>query len=70
TQNNINPTRGVKVNITLAIYRNGHAIDLKVTLAARPSLLPILITQSTPPSMSHPPKGPPTIHIPHPSLFP
>ncbi|MGA8082911.1 MAG: PDZ domain-containing protein, partial [Candidatus Nitrosopolaris sp.] len=55
-------------NLTLTVYRNGHAIDLKVTLAARPSLLPILITQSTPPSFAipHPPTRPPTIPTPHP----
>jgi S1-C subfamily serine protease len=54
--------------LTLTVYRNGHAIDLKVTLAARPSLLPILITQSTPPSFAipHPPTRPPTIPTPHP----
>ncbi|HYA83199.1 MAG TPA: trypsin-like peptidase domain-containing protein [Candidatus Bathyarchaeia archaeon] len=32
-------------NITLAVYRNGHVIDLKATLAARPSLLPPLTTR-------------------------
>jgi S1-C subfamily serine protease len=31
-------------NITLTVYRNGHVIDLKTTLAARPSLLPFLTT--------------------------
>jgi S1-C subfamily serine protease len=53
-------------NITLAVYRNGHAIDLKTTLAARPSLLPFLTTRSVPPSIHHPPMRPPTIHTPHP----
>jgi S1-C subfamily serine protease len=50
-------------NITLTVYRNGHAIDLKATLAARPSLLPFLTTRSAPPSFSipHPPMRP----IPH-----
>ena len=54
-------------NITLAIYRNGHIIDLKATLAARPSLLPFLTTRSAPPSFSipHPPMRPPLIPIPH-----
>jgi hypothetical protein len=33
-------------NIILAIYRNGHVIDLKATLTARPSLLPFLTTRS------------------------
>jgi S1-C subfamily serine protease len=55
--------------ITLTLFRNGHTMDVKVTLAARPSLLPFLTTRSAPPSLPHPPKGPPTIHIPHP-LFP
>ena len=53
-------------NITLTVYRNGHAIDLKATLAARPSLLPFLTTRSAPPSIPHPPMRPPTIPIPHP----
>src|SRR5215469_8299234 len=48
-------------NITLTVYRNGHAIDLKATIAARPSLLPFLATRSAIPSMR-----PPTIPIPHP----
>jgi S1-C subfamily serine protease len=53
-------------NITLTVYRNGHAIDLKVTLAARQSLLPFLIIRSAPPSIPHPPIRPPT--IPHPKI--
>ena len=52
-------------NITLTIYRNGHAIDLKVTLAARPSLIPFLTTRSAMPSIPHPPVRPPTIPVPH-----
>jgi S1-C subfamily serine protease len=48
-------------NLTLTVYRNGHAIDLKATLAVRPSLLPFLTTRSAPPSMPHPPIRPPTI---------
>jgi S1-C subfamily serine protease len=48
-------------NITLAVYRNGMVIDLKATLAARPSLLPPLTTRSAPPSMPHPPIRPPII---------
>ena len=50
-------------SITLTVYRNGHAIDLKATLSARPSLLPYL-TRSAIPSIPHIPKGPPTIPIP------
>jgi S1-C subfamily serine protease len=53
-------------NITLTVYRNGHAIDVKTILAARPSLLPFLTTRSVPPSIHHPPMRPPTIHTPHP----
>jgi S1-C subfamily serine protease len=52
--------------ITLTVYRNGHAIDLKATLAARPSLLPFLTTRSALPSTPHLPRQPPTIPIPHP----
>jgi len=53
-------------NITLTVYRNGHAIDLKATLTPRPSLLPFLTTRSAMPSIPHPPMRPPAIHIPHP----
>jgi S1-C subfamily serine protease len=53
-------------NITLTVYRNGHAIDLKATLTARPSLIPFLTTRSAIPSIPHPPMRPPTIPIPHP----
>jgi S1-C subfamily serine protease len=56
-------------SITLTVYRNGHTIDLKATLAARPSLLPFLTTRSVPPSMPHPPIRPPTIPIPHPPFL-
>jgi S1-C subfamily serine protease len=38
-------------NVTLTVYRNGHAIDLKATLTARPSLLPFLTTRSAPPTI-------------------
>ena len=55
-------------SITLTVYRNGHAIDLKATLTARPSLIPFLTTRSAPPSFAipHPPMRPPTIPMPHP----
>jgi S1-C subfamily serine protease len=53
-------------HITLTVYRNGHAIDLKATLAARPSVLPFLTTRSAIPSIPHIPRQPPTIPIPHP----
>jgi len=42
-------------NITFTVYRNGHAIDLKATLAARPSLFPLLTIRSAPPLIPHPP---------------
>jgi S1-C subfamily serine protease len=53
-------------NITLTLYRNGHPINLKVTLSARPSLLLFLTTRSAPPSIPHRPMRPPTIPTPHP----
>ncbi|HXX99125.1 MAG TPA: PDZ domain-containing protein, partial [Candidatus Bathyarchaeia archaeon] len=55
-------------DITLTLYRNGHAIGLKATLAARPSVLPFLTTRSAPPSVPHPPILSST--IPHPITFP
>ncbi len=48
-------------NLTLTAYRNGHTMNLKATLAARPSLLPFLTTRSVPPSLPHPPIRPPLI---------
>ena len=54
--NYIGQHKSVGDNITLTVYRNGHAIDLKATLAARPSLLPFLTTRSAPPS-SNPPSS-------------
>jgi len=56
--------KSVGDNLTLTVYRNGHTIDLKATLAARPSLLPFLTTRSAIPSIPHPPMRPPL--IPHP----
>ncbi|HXX98836.1 MAG TPA: trypsin-like peptidase domain-containing protein [Candidatus Bathyarchaeia archaeon] len=66
--NYIGQHKSVGDNITLTVYRNGHPIDLKVTLAARPSLLLFITTRSTPPSLHipHPPMRPPTIPVPHP----
>jgi hypothetical protein len=53
--------------ITLTHIQRGHAIDLKATPAARPSLLPFLTTQSAIPSIPHPTMLPhPTIPVPHP----
>jgi S1-C subfamily serine protease len=56
--------KSVGDNLTLTVYRNGHAIDLKATLTARPSLIPFLIIRSAPPSSI--PHLPPTMSIPHP----
>jgi len=56
--------KSVGNNITLTVYRNGHAIDLKATLAARPSLLPFLTIRLAPPSspsIPHSPTLPPII---------
>ena len=53
-------------NISLTVYRNGHTMNLKATLTARPSLIPFLTTRSAMPSIPHPPIRPPTIPIPHP----
>jgi S1-C subfamily serine protease len=66
--NYIGQHKSVGENITLTVYRNGHAINLKATLTARPSLLLFITTRSAPPSlpMPHPPMRPPTIPEPHP----
>jgi S1-C subfamily serine protease len=45
-------------DLTLTIFRNGHIIDVKVTLAAIPSLLPFLTTRSAPPSSPSIPRSP------------
>ncbi|MFZ0510098.1 MAG: trypsin-like peptidase domain-containing protein [Candidatus Nitrosopolaris sp.] len=63
----IDQHKSVGDNLTLTVYRNGHAIDLKATLTARPSLLPFLTARSVPPSpIPHLPTRPPTIPIPQP----
>ncbi|MGA9149833.1 MAG: PDZ domain-containing protein, partial [Candidatus Nitrosopolaris sp.] len=68
--NYIGQHKSVGDNITLTVYRNGHTIDLKTTLAARPSfLLPFLTIRLAPPSspsIPHSPMRPPTIPVPHP----
>jgi S1-C subfamily serine protease len=56
--------KSVGDNITLTVYRNGHTIDLKTTLAARPSPLPFLTIRLAPPpspSIPHSPTPPPII---------
>jgi S1-C subfamily serine protease len=61
--NYIGQHKSVGDNLTLTVYRNGHAIDLKTTLTARPSLFPFLTMRSAPPSsIPHFPTPP----IPHP----
>jgi S1-C subfamily serine protease len=61
----IDQHKSVGDNITLTVYRNGHAIDLKATLTSRPSPIPFLTAPSIPPSpIPHPPARP--APIPHP----
>jgi S1-C subfamily serine protease len=65
--NYIGQHKSVGDNVTLTIYRNGHAIDLKATLAAKLSLPQILTIRSAPPSsIPHLPTQPPTTPTPHP----
>lgn len=53
-------------NITLTVYRNGHTIDLKTTLAPRPSPLSFLIERLAPHSpIPGPPRQPPSVPTPH-----
>jgi S1-C subfamily serine protease len=55
----IDQHKSVGDKITLTVYRNGHTLDLKATLTARPSLIPFLPIKSAP---TQPPIPPP----PHP----
>ena len=55
----IDQHKSVGDNLTLTVYRNGHTLDLKATLTARPSLIPFLPIKSAP---TQPPIPPP----PHP----
>ena len=65
--NYIGQHKSVGDNLTLTVYRNGHVVDLKATLTARPSLLALLIIRSAPPSsIPHSPARPPAIPIPPP----
>jgi S1-C subfamily serine protease len=66
--NYIGQHKSVGDNVTLTVYRNGHMVNLKVTLSARPSLLLFITTRSAPPSLPipHPPMRPPSIPVPHP----
>jgi len=64
----IDQHKSVGDNVILTVYRNGHTLDLKAILTARPSPLPFMPTQSAPsPSPSPPSAKPPTIpRLPHP----
>jgi S1-C subfamily serine protease len=53
----IDQHKSVGDNLTLTIYRNGHTLDLKATLTARPSPIPFLTIKSAPSPL---PPGPPT----------
>ena len=56
----IDQHKSVGDNLTLTVYRNGHTLDLKAILTARPSLLPLLpAISSTPPSTQPPLPIPP-----------
>ncbi|HEY6883067.1 MAG TPA: PDZ domain-containing protein, partial [Nitrososphaeraceae archaeon] len=50
----IDQHKSVGDSVTLTVYRNGHTLDLKTTLTARPSPLPFLPTQSAPSPLPHP----------------
>jgi S1-C subfamily serine protease len=66
----IDQHKSVGDNLTLTIYRNGHTLDLKATLTARPSPIPFLTIKSAPsPLPPGPPTTPPTPHSP-PSIQP
>jgi S1-C subfamily serine protease len=59
--------KSVGDSVTLTVYRNGHKLDLKTTLAARPSPLPFLPTQLAPSPLPHPsPPSQPPPQIPTP----
>jgi S1-C subfamily serine protease len=62
--------KSVGDSVTLTVYRNSHKLDLKTTLAARPSPLPFLPTQLAPSPLPHPSppsQPPPQIPTPRPS---
>jgi len=46
--NYIGQHKSVDDSLTLTVYRNGHAIDLKATLTARPSMLLFVTTPHIP----------------------
>jgi S1-C subfamily serine protease len=51
--------------VTLTVFRNGHTLDLKATLTARPSIIPFLTTRVSPPAPNphiQPPTPGPGLH--------
>jgi S1-C subfamily serine protease len=56
----IDQHKSVGDNLTLTIYRNGHTLDLKATLTARPSPIPFLTIKSAPSPLPHDSPTPPT----------
>jgi S1-C subfamily serine protease len=56
----IDQNKSVGDSMTLTVYRNGHTLDLKATLTARPSPITFLITRSVPPVPPTP--SPPSQH--------
>jgi S1-C subfamily serine protease len=63
----IDQHKSVGDNLTLTIYRNGHTLELKATLTARPSPIPFLTIKSAPSPL---PPGPPTTPPSPPSIQP
>jgi S1-C subfamily serine protease len=49
--------KSVGNSITFTVYRNGHTVDLKTTLTARPSPIPFLTIRASPPPLQ-PPRPP------------
>jgi S1-C subfamily serine protease len=49
--------KSVGNSITFTVYRNGHTVDLKTTLVARPSPIPFLTIRASPPPLQ-PPRPP------------
>ncbi|MBV9669090.1 MAG: trypsin-like peptidase domain-containing protein [Nitrososphaeraceae archaeon] len=64
----IDQHKSVGDNITLTVYRNGHTLDLKATLTARPSPIPFLTIKSAPSPL--PPNSPPSVPPAPPSTRP
>ena len=66
----IDQHKSVGDSVTLTVYRNGHTVDLKTILTARPSPFPFLPIRSAPSPLPSPPPPsakPPTIpRLPYP----